>query len=89
MAGRVGEFMQERLQNFNPHIDIIPARKRGTPFSPDNPQILQPLLQADIIFMGARFPDLCRSPAQKQPGLGFGARSATAWAQRWFLPVRQ
>jgi hypothetical protein len=56
VAGRVAEFMQERLQNFNPHIDIIPARKRGIAFSPDNPQILQPLLQADIIFMGAGSP---------------------------------
>ena len=56
VAGRVGEFMQERLQNYNPHIDIIPARKRGIPYSPDDPQMLQPLLQADIIFMGAGSP---------------------------------
>jgi hypothetical protein len=56
VAGRVGDFMNERLQNFNPIIDIIPARKRGTPFSPDNPQILQPLLDADIIFMGPGSP---------------------------------
>jgi hypothetical protein len=56
VAGRVGEFMQERLQNFNPHIDIIPARKLGTHFSPENPQILQPLLQANMIFMGPGSP---------------------------------
>ena len=56
VAGRVGEFMQERLQNFNPQIDIIPARKLGTPFSPNNPHILQPLLEADLIFMGAGSP---------------------------------
>ncbi len=56
VAGRVGEFMQERLQNFNPNIDIIPARKLGTPFSPENPQILQPLLQANMIFMGPGSP---------------------------------
>ena len=56
VAGRVGDFMQEHLLNFNPRIDIIPARKRGTPFSPDNPQILQPLLQANIVFMGPGSP---------------------------------
>ena len=56
VAGRVGDFLQERLQNFNPRIDIIPARRRGTSFSPDNPQILQPLLQANIIFMGPGSP---------------------------------
>jgi hypothetical protein len=48
--------MQERLRNFNPCIDIIPARKSGTVFSPDNPQILQPLLHANIIFMGPGSP---------------------------------
>jgi hypothetical protein len=56
VAGRVGDFLQERLQNFNPRIDIIPARRCGTPFSPENPQILQPLLQANIIFMGPGSP---------------------------------
>ena len=56
VAGRVGDFLQERLQNFNPRIDIVPARKRDTPFSPDNPQILSPLLQANIIFMGPGSP---------------------------------
>jgi hypothetical protein len=35
VAGRVGDFMKTRLQNYTPTIDIIPARKRGTPFSPD------------------------------------------------------
>ncbi|MGD0750776.1 MAG: cysteinyl-tRNA synthetase [Anaerolineales bacterium] len=44
------------MQNFNPHIDIIPARKRGTPYNPDDEQILQPLLHANIIFMGPGSP---------------------------------
>jgi cyanophycinase-like exopeptidase len=56
VAGHVADFIQERLQNFNPHIDIVPARKRDTSFSPDNPQILQPLLQANIVFMGPGSP---------------------------------
>ncbi|MGB8212156.1 MAG: hypothetical protein WCE68_01230 [Anaerolineales bacterium] len=56
VAGRVGDFLETRLQNFRPQIDIVPARKRATPFDPDDPQILQPLLQADLIFMGAGSP---------------------------------
>jgi hypothetical protein len=56
VAGRVGDFLFERLHNFHPRIDIIPARKRDTLFSPDNPQILLPLLEADIIFMGPGSP---------------------------------
>ncbi|MGD0878427.1 MAG: cysteinyl-tRNA synthetase [Anaerolineales bacterium] len=56
VAGRVADFMLEKLQNFNPHVDIIPARKKGTPFNPEDEQILQPLLQAHIIFMGPGSP---------------------------------
>jgi hypothetical protein len=39
-----------------------PARKRGTPFSPDDPAIVAPLLSADLIFMGTWQPHLRRSP---------------------------
>ena len=56
VAGRVGDFLKDRLQNYNPVIDIVPARKRDSTFSPDNPDVLQPLLKADIIFMGAGSP---------------------------------
>jgi len=56
VAGRVGEYLQKRLQNYNPEISIIPARKRGTDFSPDNLEILKPMLTADLIFMGAGSP---------------------------------
>ena len=56
VAGRVGDFFKARLQNYKPTIDIIPARKLGTEFSPDNPEILKPLLHANIIFMGPGSP---------------------------------
>jgi len=56
VAGRVAEFMETRLQNYKPQINVIPARKRGTDFSPDDPEILKPLLTADIIFMGPGSP---------------------------------
>ena len=56
IALKVGEFLKTRLQNYNPLVDVVPARKRGTHFSPDDPDILAPLLQADIIFMGPGSP---------------------------------
>lgn len=56
VTGRVAEFMQTRLQNYKPQIDVIPARKRGTDFSPDDAEILKPLLSANIIFMGPGSP---------------------------------
>ena len=56
VAQKVGDYLQTRLQNYSPKIDIIPARKRGTEFSPDNVEILSPLLTADLIFMGPGSP---------------------------------
>lgn len=56
VAGRVGDYLETRLQNYKPEIHIIPARKRGTEFSPDNPHILAPLRTADLIFMGPGSP---------------------------------
>ena len=56
VVGRVGEFMRSRLQNYNPVVDVIPARKKNSPFSPDDPEIVKPLLYANMIFMGPGSP---------------------------------
>ena len=56
MIGRVADFLRLRLQNTHPQVTAIPARRRGTPFSPDNPAIVAPLLQADLIFLGPGSP---------------------------------
>ena len=56
VIGRVAEFIQHRLQNYSPQISIVPARKRGTLFSPDDPQVIAPLIDADLIFMGPGSP---------------------------------
>ena len=53
---RVAKFFQQRLQNYNPRIDIIEARKKGTAFSPNIPKIAAPLLHADMIFAGPGSP---------------------------------
>ncbi len=56
VVGRVGEFMESRLQNYKPVLDIIAARKKESPFDPNDPQIIKPLLSANMIFMGPGSP---------------------------------
>lgn len=56
VVGRVGEFMQTRLQNYKPTVDVIPARKKNSAYSPDDPEIVKPLLHANMIFMGPGSP---------------------------------
>ena len=56
VVGRVGEFMQNRLQNYKPIVDVIPARKKNSAYSPDDPEIVKPLLYANMIFMGPGSP---------------------------------
>jgi hypothetical protein len=56
VAGRVADFVNRRLQNYRPEVALIPARKRNTPFTPDDPGLLLPLLQANVIFAGPGSP---------------------------------
>jgi len=56
VVGRVGEFMATRLQNYKPVVDVISARKKDSAFSPDDPEIIKPLLYANMIFMGPGSP---------------------------------
>jgi hypothetical protein len=99
VAGRVGEFMKARLQNYTPSIDVIPARKRGTPFSPDEPAILRSLLYANLIFMGPGSPtyavrqlqgslawDIVRARHREGATLVF-ASAATVSVGAWAIPV--
>ena len=56
VARRVADFLSRRLQNYQPQIDLVPARKKGTLLSPDNPDLIGPMRQADVIFLGAGSP---------------------------------
>jgi cyanophycinase-like exopeptidase len=56
VIGRVADFIGHRLQNYAPQLRVVPARKRGTDFSPDDPEIVAPLLESDLIFMGPGSP---------------------------------
>lgn len=56
VAGRLAEFIQERLQNYHPHVTVIPARRKAGPFSTDDPHLTAPLLNANYVFMGPGSP---------------------------------
>jgi hypothetical protein len=99
VAGKVGEYLRTRLQNYAPRVDIVPARKRGTPFSPDDPALLEPLLRADMIIMGPGSPtytvrqltgslawDLLRSRHRQGAALVFASAATIAIGERT-LPV--
>jgi hypothetical protein len=99
VAGRVGEFLKSRLKNYDPQVSTIPARKRGTAFSPDDEKILSPLYSANLIFMGPGSPTyairqlkkslawkLVRARQRKGAALVF-ASAATIAVGRWGLPV--
>ncbi len=99
VANRVGEFLKTRLQNYKPTIDLIPARKKQTHYSPDNLQILKPLLTANLIFMGPGSPsyaarqlkntlawDIIRARHRQGAILAF-ASAATISLGKWVLPV--
>ena len=56
VAREVQEFITARLRNYEPEVRIIPARKKGTLFSPDDPLLLEPMLDANYIFLGPGSP---------------------------------
>src|SRR5712692_689291 len=56
VAGRLAEFLRIRLQNYRPEVAIVPARKRGTANSPDDPAIVAPLLTSNYLMMGPGSP---------------------------------
>jgi cyanophycinase-like exopeptidase len=56
VAGRVAGYLRKRLKNHLPDIQVIPARAKGSELSPDNPQVIQPLASASLVFMGPGSP---------------------------------
>ncbi|MCB0116713.1 MAG: hypothetical protein R2873_28215 [Caldilineaceae bacterium] len=56
VAAKIGDYLSHRLQNFQPAITQIPARKRGTDFSPDDPAIAAPIFDANYLFIGPGSP---------------------------------
>jgi cyanophycinase-like exopeptidase len=56
VAGRVSSFLAKQLCLGADQVGVIPARARGTPQSPDAPEVAAPLYQANLIHMGAGSP---------------------------------
>ena len=56
VAGRVADYIKIRLLNYHPDVRLIPARQRGTSFSPDNANLLTGLLDSRFIFAGPGSP---------------------------------
>lgn len=56
VAGRIADYFERRLQNYHPQIEVIPARKKGTAYSPDDARIVAPLLHADWVMLGPGSP---------------------------------
>lgn len=56
VVGRVADYVSSRLQNYHPQLRIVAARRKGTAFSPDDLEIIRPLLEANLIFLGPGSP---------------------------------
>ncbi len=56
VAGKIATFLARRLQNYKPTIEVLAARKKGTMCSPDNVDIVRPILAADEILLGPGSP---------------------------------
>ncbi len=99
VAKKIKQFLARRLQNYKPRITVLPARRRGTRFSPDSPQIVAPILEADEILLGPGSPtygarQLNNSLAlqmikarQRLGGVLFLSSSATLAFGRYTMPV--
>lgn len=56
VAGKIETYLARRLQNYQPQIEVLPARKKGTSHSPDDPDIVRPILRANWLFLGPGSP---------------------------------
>ncbi|MGH2460822.1 MAG: CysS/YqeB C-terminal domain-containing protein [Chloroflexota bacterium] len=56
VAGKVAEFVSEHLTNYTLETTIVPARRRETSASPDDPALADLVLGADCIFLGPGSP---------------------------------
>jgi cyanophycinase-like exopeptidase len=56
VARRIAKFLRQRLQNYAPAIALVPARRRGTAWSPDEPDVVAPLLRSNVMFLGPGSP---------------------------------
>ena len=56
VVDKIAIFIRKRLQNYYPRVHLIPARQKNSNLSPDNPEILDPMLHSNWLFMGPGSP---------------------------------
>jgi cyanophycinase-like exopeptidase len=56
VAGRLAEFIEESLQNYDPEVVVVAARRRDGPYSTDDASVAAPLLTANYLFAGPGSP---------------------------------
>jgi hypothetical protein len=56
VAGKWARFLRRQSELRRAEVEQIPARRRGTPFTPDDPDIARPILGADLVVLGAGSP---------------------------------
>lgn len=56
VAGRIGQFLTLRLQNYQPIIKLIAARHRHGEYSTSNPALAEEMVDSHILFMGPGSP---------------------------------
>ena len=56
VAQEIVQFIEQRLPNFKPQVRTVPARRSDGKLSTNNPEILEPLLSANVILTGPGSP---------------------------------
>jgi hypothetical protein len=56
VAGKLADFVEQRLQNYHPRVTVVPARRRDGPYSADDRELTAPLLTANYVFGGPGSP---------------------------------
>ncbi len=99
VAGKVADYLRVHLANYRLQVDVVPARRKGSEFSPDDPSLIEPLLRACAIFLGPGSPtyaarqlenSLAWRYLQARHRLGGAvilASAATAAASAYTIPV--
>ena len=99
VARDVDRFLQVHLQNYRPRVTTVPVRRSDGPFSTNNPDLMGPIYEANVILTGPGSPtyavrhfrdSLCWETCQICHRLGrtlFLSSAATVAAGRLALPV--
>ena len=69
VAQELAEVFRQSLQEFVTDVTVVPARKKGTVYSPDDEDIIAPLEQASYIILGPGSPTYAATQLQNSKAL--------------------